>query len=219
MNSMLKYATQVSGSVGQDRWNHAGDSAARRLALSRAEISLRRDGSASSRSSLSRETVCRTTQGFRVSSQSSGSNSRHSSSPAWFHDERISRASSAREPKPLTFVGRRLYIGWLTRACLLIAPPTSATLTISRKRPRPATPPQIAVRPCGRLPGGGRGPRWRAAPGLRLDAGPVVTPSSRARTGRNAPRATWRRSPRSVATAAPRGGLAGYARSRRSRPP
>ena len=85
--------------------------------------SLRTAVLSSTASSFWRETVCRTTQGFCVSSHSSGPSRRHSSSAAWSHDERMSRASSARASKPLTFMGRSPYIGWLARACLLMGGP------------------------------------------------------------------------------------------------
>ena len=61
---------------------------------------LRKAGSAKTCRSFSRETVWRTTQGLCVRSHSTGSSCRHTWSVAWFHDERISKASSDKGSKP-----------------------------------------------------------------------------------------------------------------------
>src|ERR1019366_7426468 len=57
-----------------------------------------------------------------------GSSVRQTPSVAWFHDQRMSKASSASESNPSISVGRRLYIGWLTRVCLLIVSPYNYVL-------------------------------------------------------------------------------------------
>ena len=102
-------------------WNHAGR--LRRLPPAPHQVvdllAERRDRPARSQSARATPSAARPT-GLCVSSQSSGSSCRQTSSVAWFHDQRRSSASSARESNPSTSVGEAA-AGWLIGFGLLMA--------------------------------------------------------------------------------------------------
>lgn len=79
---------------------------------------------------------CSKIQGLRVISHSSESIARHTSSVTWFHDQRTSRASSARESKPARSVGisRISACRWVSGCSLQISHLSSTPGDVKRLR-------------------------------------------------------------------------------------
>src|SRR5574341_1276003 len=95
----------IAAGVAREFHNPEVISVISRLAHRNSSTCCRKTGSANRLSSLSRETVCRVTQGLCVNSQSSGSSRFHISSVEWLHDKCRSKASSTRESNPSTAGG------------------------------------------------------------------------------------------------------------------